>query len=484
MQVTNEIEKTNYYARVNVQFLWLLWAHLPLAFLTAYLCGQSLAVAGIASAAVLLAPTLLTLKDRAAIETSIANGVALVCFSAVLIQASGGMTELHFHIFASLGVIIMLAEPMAVVAAILAVVVHHVGFFFFLPGSLINYKAGFGILVIHALFALSIGIPAFFISRKFKTYIVGVADIILEISEIATGLTQTSASMLGSSKILSSSTQSEASAVQETASSMEELRAMIGRNSEGADSTAKTSSDSKAKSDSALQVMSDVVVSLTEIRTNNKEIVEAVAKSNHEMNQIVQLIQEIGSKTKVINDIVFQTKLLSFNASVEAARAGEHGKGFSVVAEEVGNLAEMSGKSAKEITALLDVSVKNVQAIITETKESINLIVSTGQKKIESGLEVAGRCKILLSEIDTNLTTVTHSADAIAEASREQSAGVNAIARAMENIEKAAQESSQVSSTSADLAAVLSGRSDSLGHAVERLVVAIETGTYSRKKAA
>ncbi|MBC7465119.1 MAG: hypothetical protein H7256_03945 [Bdellovibrio sp.] len=50
-------------------------------------------------------------------------------------------------------------------------------------------------------------------------------------------------------------------------------------------------------------------------------------------------MEEIGNKTKVINDIVFQTKLLSFNASVEAARAGEHGKGFAVVAEEVGKLA-------------------------------------------------------------------------------------------------------------------------------------------------
>ena len=72
------------------------------------------------------------------------------------------------------------------------------------------------------------------------------------------------------------------------------------------------------------------------------------------------LISEIGNKTKVINDIVFQTKLLSFNASVEAARAGEHGKGFSVVAEEVGNLAHMSGNSAKEITQLLESSINRV----------------------------------------------------------------------------------------------------------------------------
>ncbi len=58
--------------------------------------------------------------------------------------------------------------------------------------------------------------------------------------------------------------------------------------------------------------------------------------------------EDIGDKTKVINDIVFQTKRLSFNASVEAARAGEHGKGFAVVAEEVGNLAQMSKDKVQE----------------------------------------------------------------------------------------------------------------------------------------
>ena len=61
-------------------------------------------------------------------------------------------------------------------------------------------------------------------------------------------------------------------------------------------------------------------------------------ESNKEIQEIVKVIAEIGNKTKVINDIVFQTKLLSFNASVEAARAGENGKGFAVVAEEVGKL--------------------------------------------------------------------------------------------------------------------------------------------------
>lgn len=100
-----------------------------------------------------------------------------------------------------------------------------------------------------------------------------------------------------------------------------------------------------------------MIHSITEISESNDRIMSQVADGNRKISEIVQVISEIGNKTKVINDIVFQTKLLSFNASVEAARAGEHGKGFAVVAEEVGNLAQMSGNAAKEISDMLNGSV-------------------------------------------------------------------------------------------------------------------------------
>jgi methyl-accepting chemotaxis protein len=92
-------------------------------------------------------------------------------------------------------------------------------------------------------------------------------------------------------------------------------------------------------------------------------------KTNENMADIVKSIAEIKTKTNVINDIVFQTKLLSFNASVEAARAGEHGKGFAVVAEEVGALAAMSGNASKEIAQLLDGSLSRVTVLADETKQ-------------------------------------------------------------------------------------------------------------------
>ncbi|NCQ16281.1 chemotaxis protein, partial [Candidatus Falkowbacteria bacterium] len=73
---------------------------------------------------------------------------------------------------------------------------------------------------------------------------------------------------------------------------------------------------------------------------------DRISESNQDIASLVFAIEEIAEKTKIIDDIVFQTKILSFNASVEAERAGEFGRGFSVVAQEVSNLAKMSGRAS------------------------------------------------------------------------------------------------------------------------------------------
>jgi methyl-accepting chemotaxis protein len=213
-----------------------------------------------------------------------------------------------------------------------------------------------------------------------------------------------------------------------------------------------------------------MVRAIGEINDANTQIMTAIETSNHEIGEIVTIITEIGNKTKVINDIVFQTKLLSFNASVEAARAGEHGKGFAVVAEEVGNLAQMSGNAAKEISALLDGSTEKVQQTVSSTKSKVEGLIALGKQKVESGTEVAKRCGLVLNEIVGGAQEVTKMVDEIAHASGEQSKGIHEVNRAVEQLDQTTQQNASASEQAASAAEQLSSQAQTLRSSVEELL--------------
>lgn len=82
-----------------------------------------------------------------------------------------------------------------------------------------------------------------------------------------------------------------------------------------------------------------------------------------EIKEILEVIPLIKKKANIIDEIVFKTQLLSFNASIEAERAGENGRGFSVVAQEIGNLAQTSGSAAADISELIKSSLKKSQQL-------------------------------------------------------------------------------------------------------------------------
>lgn len=280
------------------------------------------------------------------------------------------------------------------------------------------------------------------------------------------------------SQDLSSQTLQQSSALQETAASLEEINSMMQKTADNAIDLKKSVTASSRSVDIGQRSVQDMLTSMSDIANSNKHIMAEVEAGNNEIKEIVRVISEIGEKTKVINDIVFQTKLLSFNASVEAARAGEHGKGFSVVAEEVGNLATMSGNAAKEISTMLESGIQKAQAIVSENQSRVQKNMEVGQRKISEGSQVANRCGEALTSIVEEVTKVTQIGSEIQMAIEEQTKGVTEINKAVQLIEQSTLANTSTAQSASATSKNLVEQFNSLKHVIGQLSRLI----YSQKE--
>lgn len=261
-------------------------------------------------------------------------------------------------------------------------------------------------------------------------------------------ISSTSVILTKLSQNLSETVGKQSSAFQQSASALEEISATVKTtedNSRRLDENAKFSLESANNGKVIIQQM---LSSMNVINESNAHITNQIEQGNKRISDIVTVISEIENKTKVINDIVFQTKLLSFNASVEAARAGEQGKGFAVVAEEVGNLAEMSGNAAKEISEMLASSIRTVESIVNESKSNVQSLTQEGQEKVAQGIEIAHKCGSALEEIVTQATSMGNLISEITTAVKEQSVGILEVSRMIGLLEVTCHENSQTSKES------------------------------------
>ena len=188
---------------------------------------------------------------------------------------------------------------------------------------------------------------------------------LLQINMTAGKVSEESKRMASGAEVLSSGAVAQASAVQELSAGIQELSGQVDSTSEDAGNARKASEQATVELRSCSQKMEQLTLAM-----------EDISKSS----------QQIGGIIKTIEDISFQTNILALNAAVEAARAGEAGKGFAVVAEEVKDLANKSSVSAKNITELIEESMKLVAhgtELSGETTSSLSGGVSAAQRSTE-----------------------------------------------------------------------------------------------------
>ncbi|OUR96735.1 hypothetical protein A9Q84_10365 [Halobacteriovorax marinus] len=254
-----------------------------------------------------------------------------------------------------------------------------------------------------------------------------------------------------------------------TSSTLNELLMMLKKNIEEINVATKNSEELEVSARNGISAVQNMSESVNEIDHNNQKMMSVTGEVGSSLEEIITVIAEIGLKTNVINSIVFQTKLLSFNASVEAARAGEYGKGFSVVAEEVGKLALESGNAAAEIAALLDQSTVKVKQIVEDSNLKMSAVTSESEKKVKEGLERTKECGVVLDEIIHKVTHMRDVVHRIHDASNEQSQGISTVNNSMDELEGVIRSTNEISTSTLDLSNELGGESNRLRETFENL---------------
>ncbi|RXI45022.1 hypothetical protein CRU99_04360 [Malaciobacter mytili] len=241
------------------------------------------------------------------------------------------------------------------------------------------------------------------------------ADIINEmlVENKSNGLTldESSNILLSNVDKLNISSNEAAASLEETAAALEEITSNI-RNT--------TSNIAK---------MSSLSNNVTTSASQGEKLASKTTVAMDEINTQVSLITEAIS---IIDQIAFQTNILSLNAAVEAATAGEAGRGFAVVAQEVRNLASRSAEAAKEI--------KN--------------IVETAKSKADEGKEIASHMIDGYKELNQNIQqTITLISD-IEMSSKEQLTGIEQINDAVTQLDQQTQQNAQIASQAHDVAQI------------------------------
>ncbi|TBL71194.1 HAMP domain-containing methyl-accepting chemotaxis protein [Paenibacillus thalictri] len=241
----------------------------------------------------------------------------------------------------------------------------------------------------------------------------------------------------------------------ETARTMEEMTIGVERISEKATNVAEQTVETTQNVSRGNESMQAMLQQMGSIQSSTEQTSEAIHRLGERSDQI-------GSIVAIITEIANQTNLLALNASIEAARAGEEGRGFAVVALEVKKLAEQSGQSASQISALIE----DIERDISRAKSSMELAAAD----VLNGTDAAKHTGALFEQILKSIEQVSEQFLEVSSTTQQMSASTEEISSTVVSIAAIAKQSSdntmnvasaseeqmaameQISSTSAHLA--------------------------------
>ena len=258
-----------------------------------------------------------------------------------------------------------------------------------------------------------------------------ISELLAQISNAGNSLNRDTDILSTSSNKLAESSNKQAASLEETAAAVEEITQNMKQTTHNVSS------------------MSNIADSVTQSASQGEVLASQTTQS---MDEINSKVSAINNAITVIDQIAFQTNILSLNAAVEAATAGEAGKGFAVVAQEVRNLASRSADAANEIKSL----------------------VESATKTANTGKEVSDKMIEGYNDLNSKIIQNKEMIDQVLTASKEQEYGIQQINNTINELDHMTQQNASASSDIATLVQEVSHLSNNLNVVAAKAIIGEE----------
>lgn len=429
---------------------------------------------------ILMVPIVLIKTSPTLALTRHVSVLASQLFAALHIQQTGGLTFMHFEIFAVMAVTTVYRDWRVVASSVAVVAIHHVGFFALQTSGAKVYifeesYLVFYVLAVHAAFAIAEGIILFFMSKQSEKEALSALEISEAINNIMadpgrlnlninlngnTKSIEQFRDLLKAFKSLSQSSVVAANNISEVAKTVFQLAQEVkeaSSNATGQVNTIAAATEQMTVNNSSVAERAVNVNSLSEdSRNSSEEARKVVIHSNEEILSLQQNLgetaytisslsekcQQIEAVMASITSISDQTNLLALNAAIESARAGEHGRGFAVVADEVRQLAMRTKENTQQISDITSLLIAESNASVS----SVNGCVESSKNVAESSQSAKAIIDSVvdkISELSANMASVSLAITEQSQASEEIARSTNSLAVTSNGLKSNAESSEQ-----------------------------------------
>lgn len=291
------------------------------------------------------------------------------------------------------------------------------------------------------------------LQETFNDMLLSLREIALQSRAVCENLTIAASQILSSTQSQAAGTKQQAAAVQEITTTVEQINLSSKQVAERSRQVASTADAVAQSGHAGLQAVHETTMGMEAIR----EQAETVAENIITLSERTQAVGEIIA---TVNEIAEQSNLVALNAAIEAADARESGRRFSVVANEIKNLADQAKEATSQVRGILEQTQKGINTSVMLTEEAL--------KRVEVGRERTNMSEQVIRQMADNIQDSVHAFQQIVGATNQQQIGLEQVTQALHEIRQASQQTAQTTAQLERSSAELSNLGQQLAKTLEK----------------